>query len=80
MVQIETEARTEGETIMSALNVVTKVVVCGLAAVVLTVGSSMSFVESTAKAFYASDMPTVVVMAKAEPARLALNASAGLLQ
>jgi len=65
---------------MSAVNAMTKVVVCGLAAVVLTVGSGMSFVESTAKAFYASDMPTVVVTAKAEPVQLAGTVSAGLLQ
>ncbi len=65
---------------MSAVNVMARVVVCGLAAMALTVGSGMSFVESTAKAFYASDMPTVVVMAKAEPAQLAQNPSAGLLQ
>jgi hypothetical protein len=38
--------------------------------------------ESTAKAFYASDMPTVVVTAKADPAgyQLAQNGAAGLLQ
>ena len=65
---------------MSAVNVMTKIVVCGVAAATLTVGSSMSFVESTAKAFYATDIPTVVVMAKAEPVRLAQNTSAGLLQ
>jgi hypothetical protein len=67
---------------MSAVNVVAKVVVCGLTAVMLTLGSGVSFVESTAKAFYASDMPTVVVMAKADPSgyRLARNDSAGLLQ
>ena len=67
---------------MSAVNVMSKVVVCGLAAVMLTVGSGVSFVESTAKAFYASDMPTVVVMAKADRAgyQLAQTLSAGLLQ
>lgn len=67
---------------MNAVNVMAKVVVCGLAAMALTVGASVSFVESTAKAFYASDMPTVVVLAKADPAgyRLARNDSAGLLQ
>jgi hypothetical protein len=65
---------------MSALNAVSKVMVCGLAAVALTIGSGMSFVESTAKAFYASDMPTVVVTAKAEHIQLAGTASAGLLQ
>ena len=65
---------------MNAVNVMTKVAVCGLAAAMLTVASGMSFVESTAKAFYATDIPTVVVMAKAEPARLAKNDVAGLLQ
>jgi hypothetical protein len=65
---------------MSAVNVMAKVVVCGLAAMALTAASGLSFVESTAKAFYASDMPTVVVMAKAEPMQLAQNASTGLLQ
>ena len=65
---------------MNAVNGMTRVVVCGLAAMVLTVGSSLSFVESTAKAFYATDIPTVVVMAKAEPIQLAGNTSAGLLQ
>jgi hypothetical protein len=42
----------------------------------------VSFVESTAKAFYASDMPTVVVMAKADPSgyQLAQSGTAGLLQ
>ena len=65
---------------MSAVNVMTKVAVCGLAAMVLTVGSGLSFVESTAKAFYATDIPTVVVMAKAESVQLAQNGSAGLLQ
>ena len=65
---------------MSAVNVMTKVAVCGLASVVLTVASGVSFVESTAKAFYATDIPTVVVMAKAEPARLAQSDLAGLLQ
>jgi hypothetical protein len=64
------------------VNVMAKVVVCGVAAVVLTVSSGVSFVESTAKAFYASDMPTVVVMAKADTHgyQLAQNGSAGLLQ
>ena len=67
---------------MNAVNVMAKVVICGLTAMVLTVGSGVSFVESTAKAFYASDMPTVVVMAKADHAgyQLAQNATAGLLQ
>jgi hypothetical protein len=80
--QIETKARTEGDKVMSALNVVSKVVVCGLAAVMLTVGTGASLVESTAKAFYATDIPTVVVMAKADHSgyQLAQNGAAGLLQ
>lgn len=67
---------------MNAMSVMSKVVVCGLAAMALTVGSGVSFVESTAKAFYASDMPTVVVSAKADHAgyQLARVAAAGLLQ
>lgn len=67
---------------MSAVNVMAKVMVCGLAAMVLTVGSGVSFVESTAKAFYVSDMPTVVIRAKANPSgyQMAQNDSAGLLQ
>jgi hypothetical protein len=67
---------------MSAVNVVAKVVVCGLVATVLTVVSGVSFVDSTAKAFYASDMPTVVVRAKADSSgyQLAQNGSTGLLQ
>ena len=67
---------------MSAMNVMSKVMVCGLAAMVLTVGSGVSFVESTAKAFYASDMPTVVVRAKPDHSgyQLAQNDAAGLLQ
>ena len=81
MVQIEAKPA-QKEKVMSVVNVMAKVAVCGLAAMMLTVGSGVSFVESTAKAFYASDMPTVVVMAKADPAgyRLAQNATAGLLQ
>jgi hypothetical protein len=65
---------------MNAVNVMAKVVVCGMAAVMLTAASGFTFVESTARAFYASDMPTVVVTAKAEPVQLAGNVSTGLLQ
>jgi hypothetical protein len=79
MVQIDTSQNSRRR-VMSAVNVMAKVVVCGLAAMALTAASGLSFVESTAKAFYASDMPTVVVMAKAEPMQLAQNASTGLLQ
>jgi hypothetical protein len=57
---------------MNAVNVMAKVVVCGVAAMVLTVGSGVSFVQSTAKAYYAESMPTVVVMAKAEHVGLRL--------
>jgi hypothetical protein len=60
---------------MNAVNVVTKVMVCGAVAVMLTAASSWTFVESTARAYWPEDMPTVVVLAKAEsPAlRLARN-------
>ncbi len=68
------------EKVMNAVNGLAKVVVCSVAAMVLTTASSLSFVESTARASYATDMPTVIVMAKAEPVRLAGTASAGLLQ
>jgi hypothetical protein len=60
---------------MNAVNLMTKVVVCGLAAVVLTAASGWTFVESTARAYWPEDMPTVVILAKAERAdfRLAQN-------
>jgi hypothetical protein len=63
-------------------SVMTKVVVCGVAALSLTVASSWTFVESTATATFATDMPTVVIVAKAEAAgmQLAKVASTGLLQ
>jgi len=81
MVQIETKPELK-ERVMSAVNVMTKVVVCGLAAMTMTVASGVSFVESTARAFYASDIPTVVVTAKADRSgyQLAQNDTAGLLQ
>ena len=72
---------------MNAVNVLVnslaKVVVCGAAAVALTVASSWVIVESTAMAYWPEDMPTVVIFAKAErPAtvQLARSAAAGLLQ
>ena len=60
---------------MNAVNVVTRVMVCGAVAVMLTAASSWTFVESTARAYWPEDMPTVVVLAKAEHAavRLAQN-------
>jgi len=67
---------------MNAVNGLAKVVVCGAAAVALTFLSGWTFVQSTADAFYASDMPTVVILAKAErgPAKLVQAGVSGLLQ
>ena len=68
---------------MNAVNALTKVVVCGVAAFALTAASSWVIVESTAKAYWHSDMPTVVILAKAERAatvQLAQSSTAGLLQ
>jgi len=49
--------------------------VCGAVAMMLTAASSWTFVESTARAYWPEDMPTVVILAKAEHAavRLAQN-------
>ncbi len=60
---------------MNAVNVVTKAMVCGAVAVMLTAASSWTFVESTARAYWPEDMPTVVVLAKADhgAVRLARN-------
>jgi hypothetical protein len=68
---------------MNAVNSLSKVVVCGAAALALTVASSWAVVQSTATARYATDMPTIVILAKAErPAAVHLTQSttAGLLQ
>ena len=68
---------------VNTVNALTKVVVCGSAAVALTVASSWMIVESTAKAYWPEDMPTVVILAKAERAasvQLAQSTTAGLLQ
>ena len=68
---------------MNAVNSLTKVMVCGVAAVVLTTASSFALVQSTARAYWPSDMPTVVILAKAERSaglQLAKAATAGLLQ
>jgi hypothetical protein len=66
---------------MNAVNGLTKVVVCGAAAVALTVLSGWTFVQSTADAFYAADMPTVVILAKAEKGTKLVQAGvSGLLQ
>jgi hypothetical protein len=70
---------------MNAVNGLTKVIVCGLAAVTLTAASSWTFVASTADAYFASDMPTVIILAKAErsivpAAKLVQTAASGLLQ
>jgi Na+(H+)/acetate symporter ActP len=68
---------------MNAVNTVTRVVVCGAAALALTVASGWMIVESTAMAYWPEDMPTVVILAKAERSasvQLARSAAAGLLQ
>jgi hypothetical protein len=67
---------------MNAVNGLAKVMICGVAAVALTVGSGWTFVQSTADAFYASDMPTVVILAKAEKSSMKLVQAdvSGLLQ
>jgi len=67
---------------MNAVNGLTKVVVCGAAALALTVASAWTLVESTAKAYWPTDIPTVVILAKAERStvQLAQAAAAGLLQ
>lgn len=69
--------------VMNAMNALTKIVVCGVAAFALTAASSWVIVESTAKAYWHEDMPTIVILAKAERAasvQLAQSAAAGLLQ
>jgi hypothetical protein len=70
---------------MIALKGLTKVVVCGAGALALTVASSWAIVESTEKAYWPTDIPTVVILARAErPAaeatKLARLAGTGLLQ
>lgn len=67
---------------MNALDGLTKVVVCGVAALTLTVASAVTFHQSTKRAYWPEDMPTVVVLAKAERQSLQVAGlgSAGLLQ
>jgi hypothetical protein len=80
--EVRIETKPLQERVMNAVNGLTRVVVCGLAAVVLTAASSWTFVASTADAYFASDMPTVIILAKAEvaPAKLVQAAATGLLQ
>ena len=66
---------------MNATNVVTRVLVCGAMALTLTVGSGLGFVQSTARAYFATDIPTVIVLAKADHVvQVAQNDATGLLQ
>ena len=70
---------------MNALNGLTRVVVCGAAALTLTVASSWAILESTRYAYWPEDMPTVVILAKAERpaatvAKVARLGGTGLLQ
>ncbi len=57
---------------MNAVNGLTKVVVCGLAAVVLTAVSSVALFKSNTTVHFPSDMPTVVILAKADAGVLRL--------
>ena len=67
---------------MNAVNGMTRVMLCGVVALALTVASSWTFVESTATASYVTDLPTIVVVAKMEggAVQLAKAAATGLLQ
>jgi hypothetical protein len=55
---------------MNAVKGLTKVVVCGSAAFALTVASSWALVTSNSVAHFATDMPTVVILARAEVAKV----------
>ena len=57
---------------MNAVNGLAKVVVCGVAAAMLTAVSSVAMFKSNSIAHFATDMPTVVILAKAEPTVLRL--------
>jgi hypothetical protein len=67
---------------MNAVNGLTRVMVCGAVAVALTVASGWTFVESNKTAHWPADMPTVVILGKAEQttAKLARASASGLLQ
>ena len=67
---------------MNAVNGLTRVVVCGVAAFALTLASSWTMFESNKRAYWPADMPTVVILAKAEPAtaKPVQMAATGLLQ
>jgi hypothetical protein len=67
---------------MNAVNGLTRVMVCGAAALALTVASGWTLLESNKTARWPADMPTVVILAKAEhaTAKLVQAAATGLLQ
>ena len=67
---------------MNAVNGLTRVMVCGAVALALTVASSWTLLGSNKTAHWPADMPTVVILAKAEQATatLARAAATGLLQ
>lgn len=54
---------------MNAVNGLTKIVVCGVAAVALTATSSFALLTSNQTVQFPADMPTVYVIAKAETAK-----------
>ncbi len=57
---------------MNAVNGLTKVVVCGVAALAVTAVSSVAFLKSNSVVHFPTDMPTVVILAKADPGVLRL--------
>ncbi len=57
---------------MNAVNGLTKVVVCGMAAVALTATSSLALLMSNQTVQFPVDMPTVYVIAKAETGKHAV--------
>ena len=57
---------------MNAVNGLAKVLICGVAAVTLTAVSSVAMLKSNTTVHFPSDMPTVVILAKADPGVLRL--------
>jgi hypothetical protein len=57
---------------MNAVNGLTKVMVCGMAAVALTATSSLALLMSNQTVQFPVDMPTVYVIAKAETGKHAV--------
>jgi hypothetical protein len=62
----------EQEKVMNAVNGLAKVMVCGVVAVVLTAASSVALLKSNSIVHFPTDMPTVVILAKADTGVLRL--------